>query len=54
MAYILSHSLPVGSVVGPNKGFGGWGYPKVNPILRKVKNGADQLIAFTRKELAKS
>lgn len=51
VAYILSHRLPVGSIVGPDKGFGGWGYPKVNRIFRKVKYGAEELIAFTNKEL---
>lgn len=47
VAYILSHSLPAGSIVGPNKGFGGWGYPTANPILKKVKTGAEELIIFS-------
>ena len=51
VAYILSHTLPAGSIVGPVKGFGGWGYPKVNRIRRKVKTGAEELIAFTKKEM---
>lgn len=51
VAYILSHDVPVGSIVGPNKGFGGWGYPKNNRILRKVKTGAQELIAFTNREI---
>lgn len=48
---ILSHTLPVGSIVGPNKLLGGWGYPTVNPILKKYKTGAEELIAFTEKEI---
>ena len=51
MAYILSHTFPVGSVIGPNKGFDGWGYPKLNRIYRKVTTGAEELIAFTKKEI---
>ena len=51
VAYILSHNVPVSSIVGPNKGFGGWGYPKNNRILRKVKTGAQELIAFTDREI---
>ena len=50
-AYILSHNLPVGSIVGPVKGFYGWGYPKPNRTSRKVTEGAEQLIAFTQKEI---
>ena len=41
----------VGSIVGLNKGFGGWGYPEVNRIYRKVTTGAEELIAFTEKEI---
>ena len=52
IAYILSHKLPAGSTVGPVKGFGGWGYPKLNRTIDKVKTGAEQLIAFTEKEIA--
>lgn len=51
VAYILSHDLPAGSIVGPVKGFGGWGYPKRNRVPRKVKEGAGELIAFTDKEI---
>ena len=51
VAYILSHTLPAGSIVGPNKLLGGWGYPTVNRILKKVKTGAEELIAFTEKEI---
>lgn len=51
VAYILSHTLPAGTIVGPNKCLGGWGYPKVNHIYRKVKTGAQELIAFTKKQI---
>lgn len=51
VAYILSHDLPAGSIVGPAKGFGGWGYPRLNRTSRRVKEGAEQLIAFTDKEI---
>ena len=53
VAYILSHKIPDGSIVGPNKGCGGWGYPKVNHIVRRVKEGADELILFTNDEIDK-
>jgi len=48
VAYILSHPLPAGTIAGPDKGFGGWGYPKVNRPCRKVITGAEELIAFTK------
>ena len=54
VAYILSHSLPVGSTVGPVRGFYGWGYPKLNRTSRKAKTGAEELIAFTEKEISLS
>ena len=47
VAYILSHSIPVGSIVGPARGFGGWGYPKVNHICKRVKTGAEQLCVYS-------
>ena len=52
VAFIASHAVPAGGIVGPNKLFGGWGYPKVNRVRRKVKTGAEELIAFTDKEIA--
>ena len=54
VAYILSHEIPVGSIVGPNKGFGGWGYPEMNRIGRRVKEGAEELICFTNSEIEKA
>ncbi|MBO4391628.1 MAG: SDR family NAD(P)-dependent oxidoreductase [Lachnospiraceae bacterium] len=53
VAYILSKDLPVGSIIGPNALFGGWGYPKKNHICRKVKTGAEELIRFTQEETEK-
>ena len=53
IAYILSHEIPVGSIIGPNKGFGGWGYPEINHIGHRVKEGAEELIHFTNIEIEK-
>lgn len=53
VAYILSHRIPAGCIVGPDKGFGGWGYPKVNRTCRKVRTGAEELIAFTNQEIGR-
>lgn len=53
LAYILSHDVPTGSIVGPNKGFGGWGYPEEYRIVRRVKEGAEELIRFTNGEIVK-
>ena len=52
-AYILSRDLPRGSIVGPDKLFGGWGYPKLNRVMKKVMTGADELISFTQSEIEK-
>ena len=51
VAYILSHRLPAGSVVGPVRGYYGWGYPKPNRVSRKATTGAERLIAFTDGEI---
>ena len=47
LAYILSHEIPAGSIIGPNKGLGGWGYPEMNRVVYRVKEGAEELIRFT-------
>lgn len=47
LAYILSHDVPAGSIVGPTKVFGGWGYPKQNHVYHKAKTGAKELQRFT-------
>ena len=54
LAYILSREIPSGSIVGPNKGFGGWGYPQMNRIGRRVTEGAEELIRFTNTEIEKA
>ena len=53
LAYILSHDVPPGSIIGPDKGLGGWGYPRQNRVTNKVKTGAEELIAFTEEEIKK-
>ena len=52
VAYIMSHSVPDGSLIGPKKLFGGWGYPKPNRIPRRFKKGADELAAFSEGEMS--
>ena len=54
LAYILSREIPSGSIIGPNKGFGGWEYPKMNRIGHRVKEGAEELIRFTNGEIEKA
>ena len=54
LAYLMANEVTDGAIIGPNALFGGWGYPKKNRVLRKVKVGADELIAFTKKEIDKA
>ena len=54
LADILSHEVPAGSIIGPNKGCGGWGYPEINRVGRRVKEGAEELIRFTNREIEKA
>ena len=54
LPYILSREIPAGSIVGPNKGFGGWGYPEINRVMRRVKEGAEELARFTEREIEKA
>ena len=51
-AWILSNTVPDGSVVGPNRLLGGWGYPEINRKSGKAETGAEELAGFTKKELA--
>ena len=51
LACLTGRQEAEGSIIGPNALFGGWGYPKKNRILRKVKVGADELIDFTEREI---
>lgn len=50
MVYSLSKDLPAGSIAGPSF-LEVWGYPKSGKIRRCVKEGAEELIAFTESEL---
>ncbi|MBO4384901.1 MAG: SDR family NAD(P)-dependent oxidoreductase [Clostridia bacterium] len=50
-AYLVSHDVKPGSLVGPHIAFDCYGYPKLNRLPRKVKTGADELIRFTEKEI---
>jgi retinol dehydrogenase-13 len=51
VAYILSYDVKPGSVVGPRGFINGWGYPGQNKICPKSLIGAEDLIAFTEKEI---
>ena len=51
LPYLMAQQVAVGGIVGPNALFGGWGYPKKNRILHKVKVGAEELTAFTEQEI---
>ncbi len=52
VAWILSNTVPDGSIVGPNRLLGGWGYPEINRKSGKAETGAEELAGFTKKELA--
>ena len=51
LPYLMARQVAVGGIVGPNALFGGWGYPKKNRILHKLKVGAEELTAFTEQEI---
>jgi retinol dehydrogenase-13 len=51
VAYIMSHDVKPGSVVGPRGFLNGWGYPGQNKTCPKSFAGIDELITFTEKEL---
>lgn len=51
LAFLTARQVGVGSIIGPRALFGGWGYPKKNRVLRRVKVGADELIRFTDGEI---
>ena len=53
-AWILAHRPEPGSITGPDRLFGGWGYPKQNRVMKKVKTGAEELIRFTDAEIARA
>jgi retinol dehydrogenase-13 len=50
-AYILSHDISPGSVVGPRGFLNGWGYPRVNKVSPRTLTGIDELLSFTQQEL---
>ncbi len=50
-AWILSHDVPDAGVVGPNKIFGGWGYPKLNRTCRRAKRDIEPLVEFTKEQI---
>ena len=50
--YIISKDLHAGSIVGPHI-LEAWGYPKENRVRKCVKEGAEELIKFTEKEINK-
>ena len=47
LAYILSHYIPAGSLVGPHRAFDCVGYPEVNRIPQRAAEGAEELKRFT-------
>ncbi len=51
VAWLLSNAVPDGSIVGPGRLFGGWGYPGINRKSAIVTHGIDELIGFTRAEI---
>ncbi|MBO7666677.1 MAG: SDR family NAD(P)-dependent oxidoreductase [Clostridia bacterium] len=53
-AVILAGDVPEGSVVGPGKLFGGWGYPKVNKKCKRALRDIDPLIEFTQNAVEKA
>lgn len=52
--YLLAHERPAGSITGPTRFFGGWGYPKPNKVCRKVTGDASALLAATEEALNKA
>lgn len=49
LPFIIAKDLPAGAIAGPKKLFGGWGYPKQNRVIKKVKTGGGELAALTLK-----
>ena len=47
----MAHDLPAGAIVGPDRCFGALDYPKENRALPHVKEGADELLAFTEQAM---
>ena len=51
LPFIMSNDIPAGSIIGPNKVFGGWGYPRQNNVGKRIKTGAKELILFTNEQI---
>ncbi len=51
LCIIDDKDIPAGSIIGPTKCLGGWGYPKANRVSRKVKAGGEELLRFTENEI---
>ncbi|MBR4761193.1 MAG: SDR family NAD(P)-dependent oxidoreductase [Clostridia bacterium] len=51
LLYIISNEPPAGTLAGPDRLFGGWGYPRQNRVYKKVKTGGKELADFTKKLL---
>lgn len=54
VAYILSHEVKPGSIVGPHILLDCFGYPRVNRTPLKITEGAEELIRFTDEEIKKA
>ena len=44
VAWLMAHNTLEGSVVGPNKIFGGWGYPEINKTCKRAIVGIKELM----------
>jgi retinol dehydrogenase-13 len=53
VAYIMSHDVKPGSVVGPRGFLNGWGYPGINRVCPRSVTGTEELIEFTEKEITR-
>jgi len=51
--FIMANNLPSGSVVGPKCLFSTRGFPRLNRISKKMKQGCVELVEFARKEIEK-
>ncbi len=49
--YCVANNVPAGSLVGPKCLFGSRGYPKINKINKKMRNGSAELVEFAKNEL---
>ena len=51
---IISKDFTAGSLIGPARLSGGWGYPEENRVKIKAKTGAKELTEFTKEQLKNS